>query len=67
MNICEASQPITFKFNLKHNWGSGKATVGFGADRFRTLVSMATDSPHRVKMGKMVSPLFLLCFSVNPF
>ena len=26
--------------------------MGFGADRFRTLVSMATDSSHRVIMGK---------------
>ena len=29
-------------------WGGGKAASGFGADGFRTLVSMATDSSHRV-------------------
>ena len=34
----------------------------FWPDRIRTLVSMATDSSHRVKMGKMVLPLFLGCF-----
>ena len=28
------------------------AAWGFDADRFRTLVSMATDSSHRVIMGK---------------
>ena len=32
----------------------GKAAVGFGRDRIGTLVSMATDSSHRVIMGKNV-------------
>ena len=39
----------------------------FGSDRIRTLVSMATESSHRVVMAKTVSPLFLACFSSNPF
>ena len=30
----------------------GKAALGFGADQIRTLVSMATDSSHRVIMEK---------------
>ena len=30
----------------------GKASVGFDPDWFRSLVSMATDSSHRVLMGK---------------
>ena len=52
MNISEASWPITIKFYLKHHWDGGKAAWGFGADQFRTLVSMATDSSHRVIMEK---------------
>ena len=48
MNISEASMPNAIKFYLKHHWGGGKAAWGFGADQFRTLVSMATVSSHRV-------------------
>ena len=33
--------------------GGGKAALGFGPDRIGTLVSMVTDSSHRVIMGKM--------------
>ena len=62
MNISEASRPIAIKFYLKHHWGGGKAAWGFSADRFRTLVSMATDSSHRVEMGKTASSRFLECF-----
>ena len=54
MNISETSRPITTKFNLKHHWGGGKAALGFDAE-IRTLVSMATDSSHRVIMGKRAS------------
>ena len=54
MNIPENRGPITTKFYLKHHWGGGKAALGFGPDRIRTLVSMATDSSHRVIMGKML-------------
>ena len=42
--------------------GWGKAALGFGADQIRTLVSMATDSSHRVIMGKRASSRFLGCF-----
>ena len=62
MNISETSRPISTKFYLKHHWGGGKAALGFDADQIRTLVSMATDSSHRVIMGKRASSHFLDCF-----
>ena len=67
MNISEANGPIATKFYLKHYCGGGKAVLGFGPDRIRTLVSMTTDSSHRVVMEKTASPLFLNCFSSDPF
>ena len=42
MNISETSWPIIIKFHLEHHWGGGWATLGFGPDRIRTLVSLAT-------------------------
>ena len=42
INISESSGPIAIKFYLKHHWVGGKAVFGFGPDRIRTLVSMAT-------------------------
>ena len=54
MNISETSGSIVTKFYLKHHWVGGKDVKGFGLDRIRTLVSMATDSSHRVIMGKML-------------
>ena len=62
MNISATSRPIKMKFYLKHHWGGGKPSVGFDPDRIRTLVSMATDSSHRVIMGKSASSHFLKCF-----
>ena len=53
IDISETSRPIAIKFYLKHHWGEGKAALGFGPDRIRTLVSMATDSSHRVIMRKI--------------
>ena len=61
-HISETSRPITTKFYLKHHWGGGKAALGFDADQIRTLVSMATDSSHKVIMGKRASSRFLDCF-----
>ena len=52
MNISETSGLIATKFYLKHHWVGGKAALGFGPDQIRTLVSMATESSHRVIMGK---------------
>ena len=48
----ETAGPIKAKFYLKHHWGGGKVALGFGPDWIGTLVSMATDSSHRVIMGK---------------
>ena len=54
MNISETSGPIATKFYLKHHRVGGKDVLGFGPEWIRTLVSMATDSSHRVIMGKML-------------
>ena len=56
MNISENSGSIVTKFYLKHRWvgGGGEDALGFGPDRIGTLVSMATDSSHRVIMGKLL-------------
>ena len=62
MNVSKTNGSITTKFYLKHHLGGGLAALGFGPDRIRTLVSMATESSHRVIMVKTVSPLFLSCF-----
>ena len=67
MNISETSRSITTKFYLKRHWGGGKAALGFDADHIRSLVSMATDSSHRVIMGKRASSRFLDCFWSDPF
>ena len=52
MNISETRWPIIIKFHQKHHWDGGLDALGFGSDRIRTLVSMATDSSNRVIMGK---------------
>ena len=62
MNISETSRPIATKFYLKHHWGGEKAALGFGADQIRTLVPMATDSSHRVIMGKRAHHVFSTVF-----
>ena len=59
INISSTSGPITMKFYQKHHWDGGKAALGFGPDWIKTLVSMATDSSHRVIMEKTVLPLFM--------
>ena len=55
--ISETSGLIATKFYLKHHWGGEKASSGFWPDRIGTLVSMATDSSHRVIMGKILLAL----------
>ena len=54
MNISETRGAIATKFYLEHHWGGGKAALGFEPDRIGTLVSMATNSSHRVIMGKFL-------------
>ena len=53
-NTSATSCPIVTKFYLKHHCVGGKDALGFGPDRIRALVSMATESSHRVIMGKML-------------
>ena len=67
MNISVTSTLISMKFYQKHYWGMGQAALGFGPDRIRTVVSMATDSSNRVIMGKTVLPLLLGYFSSDLF
>ena len=67
MIISKTNGSITTKFYLKLHWVGGNAILGFGPDRIRSLVSMATESSHRVIMEKTVSPLFLGCFSIRSF
>ena len=54
--------PIITKFYLKHHWRGGLIALGFGLGRIGTLVSMATNSSHRVIMGKILTlaPSFLI-------
>ena len=59
MNISATSGLIIMKFYHKHHWDWGKAAIGFWPDRIEILVSMETDSSHRVIMEKTVLPLFL--------
>ena len=54
INNSETSWPIIIKFHLKHHQGGVLAALGFGPDRIRTLVSMATESSHRVIIGKIL-------------
>ena len=54
MNIFATSRPIVTRFYLKHHWAVGKAASCFGPDWIETLVSMATDTSHRVIMGKIL-------------
>ena len=39
----------------------------FGTDWIKTLVYMATESAHRLIMGKMISSPFLCCFLLDFF
>ena len=52
--ISETSRPIKIKFHLEHHWCGRLTAFGFGLDRIRTLVSMATDSSHKVIMRKIL-------------
>ena len=51
----------------KNRWDGGKAALGFVPDKTKTLVSMATDSSHRVIMEKMLLPLFSAVFHLILF
>ena len=55
MYISKTSRPIAIKLYQKHHCGGGLPVLGFEADKIRTLVSMATDSSHRLILGKSLS------------
>ena len=57
MNISETSGSIVTKFHLKHHWVGGKDALGFGSDRIRTLVSMATVSSQSYNGENVVNTL----------
>ena len=73
-SICASVRPCVGVFTLSNMvdrnqilseasyWGEGKTALGFGPDRIRTLVSMATDSSHWVLMGKTASPILIGCY-----
>ena len=65
INISATSGLIT-KCYQRHHLGMG-SVLGFGPDRVRILVSLATDSSHRVLMGETVLPLFLGFFFRRSF
>ena len=37
---------------MNHHWVGGLIALGFGADGIKIVVSIATDSSHRLTMGK---------------
>ena len=57
MSISETSWSAVIKFHLEHQLGGGLSVLSFWRDRIRTMVSMATDSSHKVIMGKILRPL----------
>ena len=63
MNISATSGANTMKFIQKHHLDGGKAALNFEPGWITTLVSMATDSSHRLIMEKTVMLLFVSCFS----
>ena len=63
-NVSETSGPTAIKFYLKHHWGGEKAAIGFVPDWIRTLVSMATDSSHRIIVATFSRLFFIRSFSL---
>ena len=57
MNISETSGPIAIKFYMKHHLGKRNASLCFGPDRIRTLVSMSTDDSQSYNGGSLVSTI----------
>ena len=65
IEISKTSGPIAIKIYMKPSiiGVREKAALGFGPHRIGTLISMATDSSHRAKMGEhLVSTLALSVF-----
>ena len=63
IEISKTSGPIAIKIYMKPSIIGVRAALGFGPHRIGTLISMATDSSHRAKMGEhLVSTLALSVF-----
>ena len=62
IDVCETGGPIAINLYLQHHLVGGKAALRLRQNRTRTQFAMATDSSHRVIMGKTVYPSFLGCF-----
>ena len=64
IEISKTSGPISIKIYMKPSiiGVRGKAPLGFGPHRIGTLISMATDSSHRAKMGEHLVTLALSVF-----
>ena len=57
-NISEASGLILIKFDVNHHWIGGLIALGFGADCIKIVVSIASDSSHRLAMVKTKKKIF---------
>ena len=51
---------MLIKFYLNHPWGRGVVASCFEEDRIRPLVSMVTDTFHRVILGFFYPILFII-------
>ena len=49
----------------EHHWVRGKAALGYGPDRIRTLVSMATESSHKGYNGENCVSTFSRLFFIR--
>ena len=58
INVSATRGLIAIKLHLKHHWDGGNAALGFGSNRIRTLVSMATG--YNGENVKTLAPSFLI-------
>ena len=49
---------ISEKYNVKHHWLRRLIALGFRADCVKIVVSMATDSSHKLTMGNTIKLFF---------
>ena len=54
IDVYETSGPIAINFHLQHHFSGGKGALGLRQNRIKTLLSMATNSSHKVISGKTV-------------
>ena len=60
---CEYTNVLSDISHSKASVVVGKAALGFGQDRIRTLISKAKDSSHRVIMGKICAHFSAFIFN----